>query len=1092
MQVRTTDTKRSGPLAWMAQNAVAANLLMALLIIGGLAIGGQVKQEVFPEFDLDLITISVPYPGASPAEVEQGLILAVEEQVRSLDGVKRVMSTAGESLASVMIELELGVDPSKALADTKSAIDRITSFPEESEEPTVSLVTTRREVIAVAVYGDLSEEALRQLAERSRSELLLSPDITYIELYGTRPREISIEVSQENLRRYNLTLSAIAQKIRQLSVELPGGGIKTSGGEILVRTAERRNLGGEFEELPILTTPEGAEVTLGMMARVQDGFQENDIAATFNGRRAVLLNVFRSGDETPVQVADTVIKYVEKVKAEGSLPPGVSLATLNDASKIFRERIDLLLRNAALGLVLVLCVLGLFLNTRLAFWVTMGIPISFLGSLLLLPSFDVSINMISLFAFIITLGIVVDDAIVVGENIYEMRQRGADYMDAAITGAVQISAPVTFSVLTTVVAFSPLLFVPGGIGKFFRVIPLVVISVLLISLVESLLILPAHLGHRSELLPAIKRFFLWPFMPSVRQPLQTESLDDSSDSSKKGLIYTLEAPQRWFASTLDRFLERRYSPFVSSVLSHRYLALCTGLAILITTVGFVQSGRLRFTFIPKTDSDRITVSATLPFGAPVEDTVVVKDRLEQAARALLNDLGGEAIYEGVFALVGGQLSRRGPGAGGSGGASNQTSVQVFLVSSDKRNFSGGDFARMWRERVGEISGLESLLFSYSSGPSGGSPVEVELAHEDIDVLEKAAVDVAAALQTYDGIKDIDDGFSNGKPQIDFKLTPLGTSLGLTAQEIGRQVRSAYFGAEALRQQRGRDEVRVLVKLTEEERSTEFSLEHLILRTPQGGEVPLYAAAEVSRGFSYTSISRAEGRRVVSVTADVEEGVGNARQVLRSMTREIMPQIKAEYPGLSYSFEGESRSRAESLGALSTGFPLALLAIYALLAIPFRSYVQPVVIMVAIPFGLVGAVIGHVLLGYDLSIISIFGLVAASGIVVNDSLVLVHAANEFRRRGYRVFDAAKMASLRRFRPIILTSLTTFFGLVPMIFETSVQARFLIPMAISIAFGVMFSTAIILLLVPAYYLILEDVMRLIFGMPDEVKETYPEIR
>lgn len=1084
MQDRLERRRTGGPIAWMAQNAVASNLLMFVLIIGGLVMGSQVKQEVFPEFDLDIISVGVPYPGASPAEVEQGIVLAIEEQVRSLDGVKRVTASAAEGAAGVTIELELGTNPNKALADVKSAIDRITSFPEDSEEPTVSLVSNRREVIAVAVYGDESEEVLRQIAEDVKDDLLLSSNITYVELYGTRPREISIEVSQENLRRYGLTLPQIAAKVDQLALELPGGGVKTAAGEILVRTAERRDVAAEFETLPIVTTEDGTEVTLGMIAKVKDTFQDNDVAATFDGKRAVLVNVFRSGDETPVEVADTVLEYVERAQTEGLYPPGIELATLNDASQMFRDRIDLLTRNARMGLILVLIVLGLFLNIRLAFWVTMGIPISFAGSLLMLPLLDVSINMISLFAFIITLGIVVDDAIVVGENVYEMRQRGMGRMSAAISGARQIAVPVTFSILTTIAAFAPLLFVPGTSGKFFKVIPAVVICVLAVSLIESLFVLPAHLGHRGTFGLALRRFFLWPFVPSVRKPLPDIGEDDP-DPPKGPIIRALEAPQRRFSVWLDSLIEKTYEPTVRFALERRYLAVATALALLVATFGFLASGRLNFTFMPKTDSDRITAQAILPFGAPVSESQRVRALLEEEANELIERYGGNAISDGVFTLIGEKLAGGlGPMSGGRGsGGGHIAGVQVFLVPSDERDFGASEFAEAWRTAVGEIPGLESLTFAYSTGPGAGSAIEVELAHDDIELLEAAATEVAAALSTYQGVKDIDDGFSKGKPQLDFKLTPLGQSLGLTAEDIGRQVRAAFYGAEALRQQRGRDEVRVMVRLPEDERTSEHDIERLMLRTPSGGEVPLALAARVERGFAYTTIKRAEGRRVVPVTADIVPGVGNADKVLASLKAEVLPDVEAHHAGLMYSFEGEKKRQSESLGALAIGFPLALLAIFALLAVPFRSYVQPAVVMSAIPFGVVGAVIGHLVMGYDLSLISMMGIVATSGIVVNDSLVLVHAANAFRSEGHSPKEAVLLAGMRRFRPILLTSLTTFFGLAPMILETSVQARFLIPMAISLGFGVLFATFIILLLVPALYLILEDALRLVFGMPEE---------
>ncbi len=1073
----------TGPIAWMAQNPVAANLLMIVLIVGGLVVGSQVKQEVFPEFDLDFVSVAVPYPGASPAEVEQGIVLAIEEQVRSLDGVKRVTASAAEGAGGVTVELEVGTDPNKALADVKSAVDRITSFPENTEQPTVSLVSNRQQVVGLAVYGDVGEEVLRQVADQTREELLLAPEISYVELSGNRPREISIEIPQENLRRLGLSLPMVAQLVGQLALELPGGGVKTSAGEILVRTAERRDLAADFENLPIVTSPDGAAVTLGMIAEVRDGFEDNDVSATFDEKPAIMVNAFRSGNETPTGVAAAVRAYVERAGAEGRLPPGVKLAVLNDSSKMLAERFDLLLRNAQLGLVLVLIVLGLFLDARLSFWVTMGIPISFLGALLLLPASGVSINMISLFAFIITLGIVVDDAIVVGENVYEMRERGMDRMSAAISGAKQISVPVTFSVLTTIVAFTPLLFIPGTSGKFFGVIPTVVICVLAISLVESLLVLPAHLGHRGNMGAALVRFFLWPFSPSVRKPLPPLG-DDDPDPPKGPILRAIEAPGRRFSALLEWVIDRSYRPSVRFAIRRRYLTVAVALAVLVATLGFLRSGRLPFTFLPKTDADRITAQATLPFGSAVESTERVRDHLEAAAQRAIDRFSPEAV-EGVFTLIGGKVAAGfGPmtaSPGGTGG--HMTGVQVFLVPSDQRDFSAGQFASAWREEAGEVPGVDTLGFVFATGPGAGAAITVELSHSDVPTLEAAADEVAEALRAYPGVKDIDPGFSNGKPQLDLEITPVGRSIGLTAEDVGRQVRAAFYGAEALRQQRGRDEVKVVARLPEAERRSERDIETLMLRTPGGGEIPLFAAAEVNRGFSYTTIRRAEGRRVVTVTADVVPGVGNASQVQASLAAEVMPEVLSRYAGLTYNFEGDRRSQAETLEALALGTPLALLGIFALLAIPFRSYLQPIVVMSAIPFGLVGAVLGHVIMGYDLSLISMLGVVACSGIVVNDSLVMVHAANAYRAEGHSVAEAVKLAGARRFRPILLTSLTTFFGLAPMILETSVQARFLIPMAISLGFGVMFSTFIILLLVPALYVILDDAVGLVLRMPDE---------
>lgn len=1084
-----------GAVAWMAENPVASNLLMAVLLIGGVIVGLQVKQEIFPEFEMDIVQIGVPYPGASPSEVEQGIVLAIEEEIRALDGVKRVTSSANENAAGVTVELELGTDPNKALQDVKSAVDRITSFPDEIERPVVSLLTNRRGVISLVIYGDQSEEVLRQLADRARDELLLDPSITYVELDGVRPREISVAVPQGNLRRYDVTLEQVAQAISRSARELPGGGVKTAGGEILVRTAERRDRGQEFEDIPVLTASDGSVVTVGDLGIVTDGFEDTDQSATFNGKPAVMINVYRSGDQTPIEVADAVFGY--RARAEPLLPPGLAMDTLNDRSEMYRERMDLLLRNAQLGLVLVLIVLGLFLNLRLAFWVTMGIPISFLGSLILLPAMDVSINMISLFAFIITLGVVVDDAIVVGENIFEMREQGIARGKAAVIGAKQISVPVVFSVLTTIVAFTPLFMVPGVSGKFFRVIPSIVVCVLAISLVESLFILPAHLGHRGRLGKILRRFFIDPFLPAHKRSqdelwAERELTPEEEEAAKPGWVKFLERPQHKFSALLKRFIEHRYAPAARAAVEHRGLTIATAVGVLIITFGFLASGRLNFTFMPKVDSDVITAKAALPFGVNVEETEVVNRRLLDAARDIIERNGGDAIVRGVYAQVGSVLSGGGgPGpARGGGAGSHYANVQVFLVPSDQRDISAADFARLWRDDVSDLVGLDSLSFDYSTGPGAGASLEVELSHTQIEVLEDAAAQLAGYLGSYDGVRDIDDGFSAGKPQLDFKLTPEGESLGLTATEVGRQVRSAFFGAEALRQQRGRDEIRVMVRRPESERESEYDIENLMIRTPAGGEIPLYVAADVVRGSSYTTIKRADGRRVVTVSADTVRGVANADKILAALRSDVLPDLVASFPGLEYSFEGQRRRSDESLASLKSGFKLVLFVIFALLAIPFRSYIQPVVVMSAIPFGLVGAVAGHVIMGYDLSLISIMGLVAVSGIVVNDSLVLVHAANAFRDAGETPFEAILLAGQRRFRPILLTSLTTFFGLAPMIFEPSVQARFLIPMAISLGFGVLFATLVILLLVPSLYMVIEDLKGLVGGVEEGGRTTEPK--
>jgi multidrug efflux pump subunit AcrB len=1038
-----------GQISWMAGNSVAANLLMAMLLIGGLFFMSQIKQEVFPEFSEDQVSIRVPYSGASPEEVEQGIILAVEEAVIGLDGVDEVTSSAKEGMGTVTVTLLNGSDLEKLAQDIQSEVDRITTLPEESEQPQVEIASHKRDVIALTLYGNQSEQILHGLADSFRSTLLQNPNITQVELGGIRPLEISIEISQEKLRAYNLTLDQIAQTLSSAAIELPGGGIKTSAGEILVRMQERRDYGDDFAKLPILTNNDGTQLLLEDIAEIKDGFEETDRYATYNGKRAVMIDVYRIGDQTPIEVADAVRAELEIWQQQ--LPPGVEAAVLKDQSEVFKQRRDLLLNNAYIGLALVLVLLGIFLESRLAFWVTMGIPISFMGAFLVLPFLGISINMISMFAFIIALGIVVDDAIVVGENVYKFRQQGLSPLKAAIAGAREVAMPVTFSILTNVVAFMPLCFIPGTIGKIFQVIPIVVITVFLVSLIESLFVLPAHLSHLK-------------------------------DNKRRGFLGRLHQFQQSFSNAFSRWIKQRYAPFLQLLLHHRYLTLTVAIAVLILTTSLVTSGRMGMTLFPKVESDFSKVAVSLPYGSDVAQTEAVRDRLIASAQQVADQYGDKPLVVGTFADLGKAVD------GTSG--SHTLEIRAFLVDPEQRAISTEEFTQQWRQATGEISGLESILFqSDSGGPGSGKALTVELSHTNLEALELAGQELAEALSGYTIVSDINDGFAPGKEQLDFSMRPEGLSLGLSAKDVATQIRNAYDGAEVLRQQRGRNEVTVTVRLPKSERVSEYNLEEMILRNSSGIEIPLREAVNIERGRAYTSIDRRNGRRAISVTADIKpaEQVG---QISAALKTGALPQLADRYPGLTYSFEGKEADMAESMTSLFMGLGLALLLIYGLLAIPFRSYLQPAIIMFSIPFGIVGAVLGHLLLGYSLSVMSMFGVVALSGVVVNDSLVLIDFANRLRREGKSALSAVIASGVMRFRPIILTTLTTFCGLMPMIFETSRQAKFMIPMAISLGFGILFATLIALLLVPCLYLVIED-LRGLFIKDQKIIQTTGEI-
>ena len=1022
---------KRGPIAWMARNSVAANILMVILIGGGLMFAKKVKQEFFPEATIDSVFVTVPYPGAGPAEVEQGIILSIEEAVRGIDGVKKVGGTANESLAFVQIDVLSGYDVNRVMDDVRNAINRIRTFPLDAEKPNIGIYTIQPQVLEVVVSADVPETVLRELAEQVRDRLLREKDITQIELSNVRSLEISVEIPQERLREYGISLSDVANIISRSSVELPGGGMKTRSGEILVRVNDRRDIGREFAGIPIVTAEDGTRVLLEDIANIRDGFDESDRFTFYNSKPSINLIVNRVGKETPLTVEAAVLNVLDELRA--TLPDGIDLAISNNTAEMFRGRMGLLLRNGALGLVLVFILLSLFLEIRLAFWVMMGIPISFLGTFLFMPMFDISLNMVSMFAFLIALGIVVDDAIVVGENIYHNHQSGMPFLEAAVKGARDICLPVTFSILTNVVAFLPLYFVPGVMGKFFRVIPLIVCTTFVISLVEALFILPAHLGHQK-------------------------------DRETSGRLHRW---QQAFSRKFTHFIKEVYGPFLDKALRARYITVSIGIVVLIVTLGYVRSGRMGFEMFPSVESDIGVCSYTLPYGSPVEKTLAVHDRLIAAGQELIEEIEEEHGQKQLLAVH--------SSIGNDGGHAGQ--VLFEMTDPDTRPVSTQNFIDRWREKTGPISGIKTIRFvNNAGGPGGGgNALTVELSHRNMAVLEAASQELAEVLETYPMVRDIDTGFTPGKPQIDFSVNAAGRSLGLTSSEIARQVRNSYYGAEAVRQQRGRNEVKIKVRLPEAERDTEHSLEEMIVRTPGGAEVPLREVVEITRGRAYTAISRRDGRRIITFSADINPR-NQTEQILSVLNSELLPELTRKYSGLSYSFEGQQADQRESIGGLFIGLVIALLLIYVLLAIPFKSYGQPLIIMVSIPFGIVGAVIGHSLLGYGLSLMSLFGVVALSGVVVNDSLILIDFANRKRRDGANMHDAIYDAGIQRFRPIILTTLTTFFGLMPMIFETSLQAQFLIPMAISLGFGILFATGITLLLIPALTLILEDVANL----------------
>jgi len=1039
---------KKGVLAWFASNHVAANLLMLLIIVAGLFAIVSAKLEVFPELSLDTINILVPYLGASPEDVEEGVCLRVEEAIAAVDGVKRMTSRAYEGGGSTLVEVEEYANTTDVLDDIKAGVDTIITFPQETEKPNISELKTTHKVISVVIYGDVSEKTLRILADQIRDDLTAMENISQVGIAGVRPYEISIEVSEENLRRYNLSFDDVSQAVRNSSLDIPAGSVKTSGGEILVRTKGQKYYGPEFEKIIVLTRNDGTQVRLSDIATIRDEFEDVDLYAKFDGKRAALIQVSRIGEQDAIDIARTVKSYIADKKAQ--LPKGVSIALWEDDTVFLKARLNLLTRNGYIGLVLVFLTLLLFLNMRLAFWTTMGIPISFLGAFWLLPLFDVTINMMSLFAFIMCLGLVVDDAIVVGENIFACRQQGMDRITAAIKGVKEMAMPVTLAVLTTIIAFVPLAYTSGIMGKILRVLPIVVISVLSISLIEALLILPAHLSSKRS----------WNKFILVRVT------DKINSVTHKVLTWFVYGP---------------FAKFVERAVKWRYVTLAVSIAIFLATVGIIVGGYIEFVFFDPVEADNMIALLTMPLGTPVEQTREIIENIERAAFQTIEDFdnkrpGKPSLLKHVSTTVGAQpsLGRGGPVTVdlGVGGQSHLAEVNVELLGAEERDVSSVAIKNRWRELVGEIPGISSLTFM-AEFMSTGNPIEVELSHRDYDVLLASSERLKGILRDYTGISDIADDFEPGKAELKLKLKDSGRNLGLTLSDLARQVRQGFYGDEVQRIQRGRDDIRVMVRYPENERRSLADVENMRIRLPDGTQIPFRTLAEVQYGRGYSTIRRVDRRRVVSVSADVDEAVANTNQINRELYASVLPNLTRDFPGLRYRFAGEQREINESLGTLIPNFAIAMLAIYGLLAVLFRSYWQPAIIMSAIPFGIVGATVGHLLMGFNLSILSLFGIVALAGVVVNDSLIMIDLINRERINGVELAQVLRDCATRRFRPIMLTTLTTFCGLLPMITEKSLQARFLIPMAISLAFGVAFATCITLLLVPSLYMILEDI-------------------
>lgn len=1104
-------------IAWFAKNSVAANLLMITLLMLGLwSATTQLTLEVFPDSDVNTVEVSVPFRGNSPEEVEEGIVLAIEEAIEDLTFIDKMRSTATESNGTVTVEIEEGYDPRAALDDIKSRVDAIITFPAEAEKPSVSLQETTDSVIKVIVAGELEEEQLRKLADEIHTEILgltgetsmdfpawlpldrvpvlgwmltslttKTQNVTSASIVGVRPYEISVEVSEKTLLRYDLTLGEVAAKVREQSVDLSGGVIKTEGGEILLRTKSRAYVGEEFRNIVIRSNQDGTRVTLGDLGEVDDGFEEAEVTARFNGKPCVLISVNRIGEQDAILISETVKNYVQRKQAE--LPDGVDLTAWRDRSKIVEGRLGTLFSSAVLAFILVFTILALFLRISLAGWVVLGIPVAFAGALICMPGLGATINISSLFGFILVLGIVVDDAIVTGENIFEHLKKNPDSLQASINGTHEVTRPVIFGILTTIVAFIPLLMIGGHRGSMFKPIPYVVIPVLLFSLVESKLILPAHLKHVRNVNRPPRR---WNFISRGQQAV---------------------------ARAMEWFIKRVYQPVLEFCLVNRWVTASLFVAILFGTAGWVFSGRIDRVTFPRIPSEFVTVRLSMPSGTPYHVTEAYVDQMEAAAQQLRKKYvtaeaavvdgveypKGMPMIEHIFSSTGGQGIVSSGGHRGRAVTSGQTHVGELsfeVVDPELRRelkidlgegpvpadqIDSRDFSMELRRMIGQIPGAEDFNIRAEIGRFG-DPIDVRISGENPKTLAAAAEEIERELAKFDGLFDIGSNVSDGKEEIRLRVRPEAELLEIDADELARQTRGAFYGFEAQRIQRGREDIRVMVRFPREERASVGNLQNMRIRTPEGSRIPFANVADLEFGRSAAAIRRSDRERTVNVIADADKERVDLEGIKADIEK-MIPEIVAKYPGVNYSMEGEAAEQREANASLLMGLLFAIFAIYCMLAIPFKSFLQPLMVMIVIPFGVVGAVFGHIVvediktwIGHPLpstplSFMSLFGMIALSGVVINDSLVLVDWINRKREEGLGLLEAVRTGGGARFRPIILTSLTTFAGLAPLIFERSTQAQFLVPMAVSLGFGILFATAVTLILIPVNYLLLEDIKR-----------------
>ncbi|MEM9388123.1 MAG: efflux RND transporter permease subunit [Pseudomonadota bacterium] len=1039
-----------GLIAWFANNPVAANLLMAIILFSGILVAQSIRKQTTPEFELDLLTVTVPYPGAAPQEVEEGILTRIEDALANLPGIDNVESTAREGSGVVQIQLEPDADLDSVQNQVKTRVDAIPTLPELAEKPVIERVEVPVPVIFISIYGDMDDYARKEIAADVRDGLLALPGINDVQLLGDRDYEISIEVSRATLERYQLTMTEIAAAVRANASDIPGGTIETDRGDILLRTQGQVYTGQEFAQIAVRTYEDGSRLLLSDIATIDDGFVEGDDFGLFNREAVATMRVLAGGQQNELRTAAVVKEFVTEFTK--TLPDTVKVTTWVDRANYLQQRLDMMLKNMWQGAALVFIVLSLFLRLKFAMWVIIGIPVTFLGALAFMPynPWPVTINVISLFGFILVLGIVVDDAIIIGESIYTKTRADGHTVDNVVAGANRVAVAATFGVLTTIAAFAPMLFVGGLAGSFLEAVAVVVTLCLLFSLVESKLILPAHLAH-TKIEPIDEDVIFAPFSTS-RNPL-------------KWISKAFQRMQRYTQHGLHWVIDRVYDPLLRRAIKARGVTFSIFIAMIILASGLFAGGFLRFVIFPELPGDYLFASVSMQTGTPSQDRNAALMHLQKSAYQVrdsyLSDTpGGKDPLQHVATFT--ETSTRG-------------SVIVEMPPVETQTMNGDELAARWREEAGDIPGVRSLQFTNGNVIGGGPPLSFKLAGDNIDLIEAAAAELTDALRNYAGVFDIRNSASAAGNEMELAVKPGAEALGITLNVLGTQVRQAFYGEEVQRIQRGKDELKVMLRYPQADRRSIDDLESMLVATPTGDRVPFPEVAEVRYGNAYASITRQDGRRTVTVSADIDTVVAQPRQVIEDVGKNVIPDILARYPGVEYALEGASLEEQEFLGNLIYASIAAMFLIYALIAIPLKSYVQPFIIMAVIPFGFIGAIIGHLVLGMEISMFSLFGLIALAGVVVNDSLIMIDFVNKARAEGVPLYDAVVDSGKARFRAIILTSITTAIGLVPIMLETNAQAQFVIPMAVSMSFGILFATMITLILVPTLYLLQEDFLR-----------------